>query len=54
MEEEQTNESEEEQCRSMFVVLNSTTDKIHIEGANKPVRAFGVGRRAVRKVFTRL
>lgn len=54
MEEEETNESEKEQCRSMFVVLKSTTDKIHIEGANKPGRAFGLGRRAVRKIFTRL
>ena len=36
-------EDEEQQQGSMSVVLKSTNDKIHIEeGANNPVRAFGV------------
>lgn len=53
-EEGQAHEAEKEQCRSMLVVLKITNDKIHIEeGANNPVRAFGVGRRAIRKVFTK-
>lgn len=53
-EEEQANEAKEEQSRSMFAVLKSTYNKIHIEeGTNDPARAFGVTRRTVRKVFTK-
>lgn len=39
---EQANEAEEQQHGSLFVVLKSTNDKVHIERVQITVRAFGV------------
>ena len=53
-EEEKAKKAKEELCRAMFVDLKSTKGKIHIEeGTSNSVRAFGVGRRGCRKVFTK-